>query len=444
MAMLQAARAMADRLHALSEGRSGPVGLVVPVPQGKKVPMVRHKDGEWTEAVSRQWFKEDSAQIMKYDLGILLYGFFVIDFDKEDQYGAWAAEYPELESAPAERTKKGMHVYFLRCPAVEAAGLYNGDMIDPATHEKASIDRKTVTKTGTGGLLVCAPSKDKVWLPGRSLLELDPPTMSPGLLKKVVAYSGGRKKRANETSGGGRGNKAAKTSHAVVRAEGPPLLAPECDFTRLLELFGFPTGPYRLEQHGTDLRSFVEYAQVEDFFARASESYTCHICGGNHGDRIKGRVKLDGSSYTLVAEHFRSESITKCRRRFTIAHDALAAYTVRFIEQPQIPSDKIAGVVAACVEAGIYFRDVSSPPSVWRLADPAPGWIAHAVLESGAAWRLLLQPAIGIGAWHRKTVLPGLFYEFLHEGAWTASSTPAAEKPPFWFSAAVASRLAYP
>ena len=59
-------------------------------------------------------------------------------------------------------------------------GLYNCEMIHSPEGEKADIGRnEVVVKTGSGD-----------WLPRRSLVELEPPTMSMGLLWKIVCYSG--------------------------------------------------------------------------------------------------------------------------------------------------------------------------------------------------------------------------------------------------------------
>ena len=41
-------------------------------------------------------------------------GLIVIDFDTADGYPPWAAEFPELDEAPGETTRKGVHTYFLR------------------------------------------------------------------------------------------------------------------------------------------------------------------------------------------------------------------------------------------------------------------------------------------------------------------------------------------
>ena len=179
--MSQAAREMADRLHMLSEGRATTVGLMVPVAFGKKTPMVPLKDGKWTEAASRQWFEEHGLS-QKYDLGMVLIGLLVVDFDERRLYDVWVADHPELENAPTERTKNGMHVYFLRCRAIEEAALKSGPMKDPTTRKRINIDLRM------GGFVVCAPSTGKEWLPGRSLLEMDTPTMSAGLLKKLIDH----------------------------------------------------------------------------------------------------------------------------------------------------------------------------------------------------------------------------------------------------------------
>lgn len=430
-AMYEAARALADRFHQLSKGRERPVAVVVPVPPGQKKPMVVHMDGSWTEAASREWF-ENNRKHMKYDVGILMYGLFAIDFDKHEQYGEWAAQHPELESAPAERTKNGMHVYFQRCAAVEAARLFNGEMKDLSTGAKACIDRKTITKTGTGGLIVCAPSTNKEWLPGRSILELDPPVMSAGLLQKVVAYSS--TKRKGEGNGAGGTKKANKQSDAPVVGPGPcaDIWAPERDFKSLLKVFDFPIRPYTIQQNGTKFHNFEEWMQVDEFFARAAKDYVCHMCRKTHSDRLKGRVKLVDGYYRLEVQHFRFPDINCCKT-FVLGDAAVAKYIADFAERPQLPSVQVADLVTACVRAGMYFRDPSSPPSVWRLDDPSPGWVAHAVLEEpGSPWRLLLQPPDGVGAWRRQTKLPGIFYEFLDEAAWTPSNPPAETKPPFW------------
>ena len=112
---------------------------------------------------------------------MMLQDLFIVDFDELSRYSIWATEHPELESAPAERTEKGVRVYFLRCRAVEAAGLYDCEMIHSPSRKKADIGRRNevVVETGSGD-----------WLPCRSLVELELPTMSMDLLWKIVCYSG--------------------------------------------------------------------------------------------------------------------------------------------------------------------------------------------------------------------------------------------------------------
>ena len=99
-----------------------------------------------------------------------------------------------------------MHVYFLRCAAAAAAGLTDGRLCDPATKAPAQIDAKTITGNlveghYTGSLIVCAPTPNYEWLPGRSLMELGVSPMSPALLD--------RRASKGAAGGSGRANRSA-------------------------------------------------------------------------------------------------------------------------------------------------------------------------------------------------------------------------------------------
>ena len=117
LTMHEAAAALATRLECLTaQARNAtPLALFVPVDIDGKKPSVKHAGGVWTHEKSLQWIREKATT--KFRIGMLLYGLIVIDFDNKDIYPAWASEFPELATAPAESTKKGMHVYFMRCAA---------------------------------------------------------------------------------------------------------------------------------------------------------------------------------------------------------------------------------------------------------------------------------------------------------------------------------------
>ena len=116
---------------------------VIPVRVEGKSPIVAHKGGVWTDDLCDAFFTD--RQKSKYRAGMILYNFILLDFDgvEDDKknliehgdvkYKAWCKQFPELEDAPTERTKKGMHVYLYRSPEVDAAGLSDTALQFPGT-----------------------------------------------------------------------------------------------------------------------------------------------------------------------------------------------------------------------------------------------------------------------------------------------------------------------
>ena len=418
-----AARVLLKRLKDLNAGRERPVALFMPGWPKKKHPMIAHVTGAepWTEETSAAWLAKNRS--VRFSVGMLLYDLFVIDFDEHSIYELWLAEHPELGDAPAERTRKGFHVYFQRCPAVEAAGLFNGAMIDPVTEKPAKIDRKTLTGTGAGGFLVCAPTPNYEWMPGRSLFDRDPPVMSPELLRKVVAHSGKGKKRPASVA-------ASKADAVAQERPTTTIIAPEAHFGKLLRLFGFPAERFlgKLAQQGVTPDRLVKFRQVESFLARSESA--CYMCGKVHKDRVSGKVVLvDGVTYRLNVAHFRPKDHPRCRRMHTISADATAAYVASFSKTPSLTGDEAAAVEDACRSAGVPLPSARRV-LVWPVDEPAAGFAAHAVRAGEDDWFMLLRNGAG-GSWWRHTLLPGLFYEFLNPGEWKAADG-AAQKPPFW------------
>ena len=130
------------------------------IPCENKHPVRSHKGNVWT------W---DSVMSYKgwgvtSHYGILLNDIFVLDFDRRSVIEEWEGNFPILKECPKEETKKGAHYYFkrtMKCDELElydkARALYdNGISID--------IDIKTKCKTGTSGLIICAPSPNKKWI----------------------------------------------------------------------------------------------------------------------------------------------------------------------------------------------------------------------------------------------------------------------------------------
>jgi len=419
--MHEAAAALSARLLELSEGREDkPVAVFVPVRPKEKQPLVKHADGQWTYAKSQSYIK--CTRHTDYRIGILLYGLFVIDFDEHALYTDWLAQFPELERAPAEMTRKGVHVYFRRCDAVEAAGLTDGPLMNPdKPGAKANIDRKTITSTGSGGLLVCAPTPNYAWLPGRSLLELDPPTMSPLLLQHIERFSARGEKRRGSAAGASGPDKTAKQKKTCA--------APENDFEVLLDLLDFPREQYTMYQMGCS----EQWGHVDTFLARPDRDYACHMCGDLHTNNISGKIKQLHGSYILQANHIRKKENPKCQKTHTIAAANAEAYRNRFSKRPQLGAAEATAVVGA-----IRWGQNADPTEahVWELRTPEPGFVAHALRLPGDDWRLLVQSEDGAAAWYRDTLFPGLFYEYLDGKAyWTPAATnSAAAKKPTLFS----------
>ena len=202
--MLDDARELMQRLADISKQRGACAGLIIPVHATEKRPDgLRHRGGRWSELKCAAYFKQPDCKVDR--LGIILQNLFVIDCDSEASHKRITALFPELLQVPAERTRKGVHLFLWRSEAVELACLTDGPLVDPVTGAKCEIDRKTRTRNKegghyTGGLLVCSPSPNYAWLPGRSLLDLDPPDPSDALVAWLVERtpSGKKKKRRLE------------------------------------------------------------------------------------------------------------------------------------------------------------------------------------------------------------------------------------------------------
>jgi len=109
----------------------------------------------------------------------------VIDCDTPQQAAALEAKYPEmLKGAPCERTRRGFHFLFARPSEADEAGFFDG-----AAQREQGVDLKTVTSTGTGGIVLLCPSPDKVWLPGRAPWEVAPNGAPPIPLELLNAVA---------------------------------------------------------------------------------------------------------------------------------------------------------------------------------------------------------------------------------------------------------------
>jgi hypothetical protein len=299
----------------------------------------------------------------------------------------------------------------------------------------------------TGALIVCAPSPNYAWLPGRSLLDVMPKAMSAALLAKVVAWRGGEAKAVGKggaakakpkvASGGGAGQSGAsgggagQSSASAAAGQSGAHFAPLGDLSELMKMLGLKMVPYTSDPgepiERVSTAEALKFDHVEQVRARA-KAHKCQLCGrGPHDDRVRLCVRLVGGEYVMRGNHFQTKK--PCSKTFRIEPGAALAYVERFAARPELSAGDAAAVRARCRAAGLL---VSDSAIAWRLAPPAPGFVAHAVRQPGAPWRMVMwSEGAGVALWWRNTKYPGLGYECMSEWDWNVAGGPLGERFPF-------------
>jgi hypothetical protein len=153
-----------------------PRDMLIPVKQGTKHPCFAHANGSWT------WEKYAAAKSLHFDVCVALKELCVIDVDSEEQVAELEWRFPMLKSVTCERTRKGRHYWFVRTPYADANGYLDG-----AAQRERGIDFKTITRTGTGGIVVVAPSENKEWI--RAPWDVAPIAIPDALLDAIATPS---------------------------------------------------------------------------------------------------------------------------------------------------------------------------------------------------------------------------------------------------------------
>ena len=226
-------------------------GRVIPVRTNAKAPIVPHKGGVWTDELCDAFFTD--KQRSEYRTGMILYNLILLDFDGveddkkkllehgEVKYKAWCKQFPELEEAPTERTKKGMHVYLWRSAGVDAAGLSDTALQFPSTGERCCIDLKTRTSSVvkghlTGGLVVCSPTKNYTWMVGRSIFDIMPPEPSEALIQHIATMMPAKARKLKTASKPGR---VKPLSESGIPDSGMPDAGmPDADEVNVMDIAG--------------------------------------------------------------------------------------------------------------------------------------------------------------------------------------------------------------
>ena len=144
-------------LDALLE-KIAPNDVLMPVHKGRKYPMFPHKGGRWSRRKFHEFFM-DRRGTSSSDICILLQDLCIIDVDSNDLADELEAHYPLLKTVPTEQTRRGRHYWFRRSELANSRGFFDG-----AAQVQPLVDFKTCTRTGSAGIVICAPSTGKTWI----------------------------------------------------------------------------------------------------------------------------------------------------------------------------------------------------------------------------------------------------------------------------------------
>jgi len=167
------------------------------MPSANKTPAYKHKNGQW----SVERFREKVDECARGALILLSSDMIVIDIDDY----AWVEEvesrFPQFKDTVICRTKKGKHYYFRRTSD-------SNFMYDVARNLKTAdgmvlpIDTKTVTRTGTSGVISIPPSPGKSWI--KALGKYDPIPMPQEFIGFYREHATCEKKGKDTVATGGR------------------------------------------------------------------------------------------------------------------------------------------------------------------------------------------------------------------------------------------------
>lgn len=178
-----------------------PHDVMMPVVPGTKRPMFAHAAGRWSWAAHDTHLRKGGnggALEAEAAWCVLLQDLCVVDVDSVELAADLQARFPDAMAAgPAQKTARGVHYWFARPSDADARGFFDG-----AAQRERGVDFKARCSTGTGGVVLVAPSPGKVWLPGRAPWQA-PMSEIPSALLEAVAVA--RYERDGPADGGGGG-----------------------------------------------------------------------------------------------------------------------------------------------------------------------------------------------------------------------------------------------
>lgn len=201
------------RLHAklqhMAAARTGATNVLIPVRNKKTVGQWR--GDMWTQQLWELFVAREGGCgpfLERYDVAVVNKTWIVLDVDGQDKTdgdrlcASFEERWPALRTCPAESTSKGRHYYFQRTEKCDELGIVGGvrPLRDPDSplsptdgphRGKLPIDVLAVARTGSGRIVVVAPSDGKEWLLGRALWELDMPLFPDVMALDFARLRGG-------------------------------------------------------------------------------------------------------------------------------------------------------------------------------------------------------------------------------------------------------------
>jgi len=155
-----------------------PRDVIIPCLAGAKSPMFAHAHHAWT------WERYDRFRLQRqqdagrmrwrsphvtHDVAVVLHDICVVDADGSERVREFEELLgPRISGIPVVETARGRHYWFRRPAKADAYGYFDG-----AGQRVKGLDFKSVSRTGTGGIVCVPPSEGKRWR-GGALPPCDP------------------------------------------------------------------------------------------------------------------------------------------------------------------------------------------------------------------------------------------------------------------------------
>jgi hypothetical protein len=337
--------------YGLDKDRPVPGWDIVDGEKPKKTPARKHKKGEWTMQNALRHFKLQARPFTlgRSTVGILLSHMMVLDFDTNELYDKLVVKFPEMEQTVRERTRQGMHIFFMRTPLVEelslldGAGQFFGEEDGVAL---TKLDLKTITSTTTSGFIVVAPSPGKKWI--TSLLDEKPQPLPDRLARWLAAARGGANPKAGSSkrraqAGGGPTKKMPKTKGVAAEEGGVVRLAATGGRLFVVPQVDLDASDARLQLNGlaidsaSDVHFYADDLRSTYYFRDTSTR--CPICDDLHTNQYIVTYTKEGARYISNFSKecrgatkkksqllpFSAESLVEIMRRFEKQCEVLSA-----------------------------------------------------------------------------------------------------------------------